>query len=260
MTRTGCTPFHCIWLNSPNALCLACIQSIVIPGNRIKLGYPVKTCSKHPQCSHIQHACWAGFYQYRHPRCIPLWTICFRMRLTSSRADNLAQAFSVLSRWHILHIPFPVAFSKLIPRSSALTHVSHNPKLLHSMQPRHMGHSFEHSPSIVFLLLKCHLMQKFRSIWEHARLHQGLLCLHMHSAPQQRWQWLAPLLPVAVVDRNPMPSALAYILPAPASKIMHCLWASCSIYWKHPLGLHIWHKCWQDYYPPVHPIRTYFIW
>jgi hypothetical protein len=87
------------------------------------------------------------------------------MRLTSSRADNLAQAFSVLSRWHILHIPFPVAFSKLIPRSSALTHVSHNPKLLHSMQPHHTGHSFEHSPSIVFLLLKCHLMQKFRSIW-----------------------------------------------------------------------------------------------
>jgi hypothetical protein len=57
-----------------------------------------------------------------------------------------------------------------------------------------------------------------------------------------------------------MPSALAYILLAPASKIMHCLWASCSIYWKHPLGLHIWHTCWLDYYPPVHPIRTYFIW
>jgi hypothetical protein len=29
---------------------------------------------------------------------------------------------------------------------------------------------------------------------------------------------------------DPNPSALAYILPVPASKIMHCLWASCSIY------------------------------
>ncbi len=82
-----------------------------------------------------------------------------------------------------------------------------------------------------------------------------------HSAPPQKWQHLAALLPVAFLYIVPMPSVLALIsqvLTTWHSKRLRLLRSSCWTLLQHPPCFHIWHTCQQGYCPQKRQTHNHF--